>query len=190
MEDYYKILGVDRKATTMDIKNAFRNLAKKFHPDKNKSFEAHEIFVKINLAYENLKDKTSREKYDEEYAQFLKRKTQDERYNSTGKERYYDKDWARRQEEFKKKAESYSAMDFGDFEGVLDSIAYVGKKIKRGAEAVWGFVLLVVFGFFSFLILVNIFSTNDLGMSLFLLFICLAMTFSGWLKIKGEYDED
>lgn len=34
-EDYYKVLGLDRKASEKDVKRAYRNLSKKFHPDKN-----------------------------------------------------------------------------------------------------------------------------------------------------------
>ena len=46
-EDYYKILGVSRDASAKDIKRAFRKLAVKYHPDKNKDKGAEEKFVKI-----------------------------------------------------------------------------------------------------------------------------------------------
>ena len=46
-EDYYKILGVSRDASAKDIKKAFRKLAVKYHPDKNKEKGAEEKFVKI-----------------------------------------------------------------------------------------------------------------------------------------------
>ncbi len=65
-KDYYKILGVDKKASQEDIKKAFRKLAVKYHPDKNPGDKkAEEKFKEINEAYEVLKDPEKRKKYDE-----------------------------------------------------------------------------------------------------------------------------
>jgi DnaJ-class molecular chaperone len=50
--DPYKVLGLSRNADEKEIKIAYRNLAKHWHPDKNKSPEAHEKFMQINQAYE------------------------------------------------------------------------------------------------------------------------------------------
>lgn len=64
-KDYYKILGVEKKATEAEIKKAYRDLAKQFHPDKNPGDKkAEEKFKEINEAYEVLGDATKREKYD------------------------------------------------------------------------------------------------------------------------------
>ncbi len=46
-KDYYKVLGVDKKASTKDVKKAFRKLAVQLHPDKNKSPDAEEKFREI-----------------------------------------------------------------------------------------------------------------------------------------------
>lgn len=62
--DPYKTLGVDRKASDDEIKKAYRNLAKKFHPDKNKSSDAEEKFKEIGAAYDLLKDSDKRRIYD------------------------------------------------------------------------------------------------------------------------------
>ena len=64
-KDYYNILGVRRNATEQEIKQAYRRLARKFHPDVNpgnKNAEAR--FKEINEAYEVLSDKEKRGKYD------------------------------------------------------------------------------------------------------------------------------
>lgn len=65
-KDYYKTLGVDKSASQEEIKKAYRNLAKKYHPDKNKGKKyAEEKFKEISEAYEVLKDPEKRKKYDQ-----------------------------------------------------------------------------------------------------------------------------
>ena len=64
-KDYYRILGVDRSADEKTIKRAYRQLAVKYHPDKNPGdSRAEERFKEINEAYEVLGDKGKRAKYD------------------------------------------------------------------------------------------------------------------------------
>ena len=62
--DFYKVLGVKKSAEINDIKKAYFSLAKKFHPDINKSSNAKEKFSEINTAYETLGDKDKRKVYD------------------------------------------------------------------------------------------------------------------------------
>ncbi|XP_041348272.1 dnaJ homolog subfamily B member 9-like [Gigantopelta aegis] len=66
-KDYYKILGVKKDATEKQIKKAFRKLALKYHPDKNKKDKdgAQKKFMEIAEAYEILSDKEKRNQYDQ-----------------------------------------------------------------------------------------------------------------------------
>ena len=64
-KDYYKILGVERKASTDEIRSAYRKLAMKYHPDKNPGDKkAEEKFKEINEAYQALSDEQKRAHYD------------------------------------------------------------------------------------------------------------------------------
>lgn len=65
-KDYYKVLGVSKKASQQEIKKVFRKLAIKYHPDKNPDDKsAEEKFKEINEAYEVVGDPEKRKKYDE-----------------------------------------------------------------------------------------------------------------------------
>lgn len=63
--DYYKILGLDKTATSQEIKSAYRKLARKYHPDLNAGDkEAEKKFKEINEANEVLSNEENRRKYD------------------------------------------------------------------------------------------------------------------------------
>src|SRR5665647_3017698 len=65
-KDYYETLGVKRDASQDDLKKAFRQLARKYHPDLNKgSKEAEEKFKEINEAYQVLSDPQKKTEYDQ-----------------------------------------------------------------------------------------------------------------------------
>ncbi|MDX1644666.1 MAG: DnaJ C-terminal domain-containing protein [Thermoanaerobaculia bacterium] len=64
-KDYYSTLGVDKTATPEEIQKAYRKLARKYHPDVNKSTEAESKFKEINEAYQVLSDEEKRQKYDQ-----------------------------------------------------------------------------------------------------------------------------
>lgn len=64
-KDYYKTLGVARDASADDIQKAYRKLARKFHPDVNRSTGAEGRFKEVAEAYEVLKDPEKRKKYDQ-----------------------------------------------------------------------------------------------------------------------------
>ncbi|MDR7518896.1 MAG: DnaJ C-terminal domain-containing protein [Armatimonadota bacterium] len=66
-KDYYRVLGVDRTADQKTISQAFRRLAREYHPDVNKRRGAEERFKEINEAYQVLGDPAKRARYDQIY---------------------------------------------------------------------------------------------------------------------------
>jgi len=124
-KDYYEILGVGRDASEKEIKQAYRSLARKHHPDINpgdKSAEAK--FKEINAAYEVLSNPEKRKKYDQfgeqwEYAdQFAK---------SGGQERVR---W-----DFDRGGTSFEYGDLSGFEDIFSSLfgdSGIGSRAKRG----------------------------------------------------------
>lgn len=59
VKNYYKILGLSSSASKSEIKVAYRKLAKKYHPDKNKSKQASQLFIEVNEAYAFLSNESS-----------------------------------------------------------------------------------------------------------------------------------
>jgi molecular chaperone DnaJ len=126
-KDYYQILGVNKNASEKEIKQAYRRLARKHHPDLNpddKSAEAK--FKEINAAYEVLSDPEKRKKYDQfgdqwEYAeQFAK---------SGGQERVR---W-----DFGGGGKTFEYGDLSDFGDIFSSLfgdSGIGSRMRRGPQ--------------------------------------------------------
>lgn len=63
--DYYQVLGVSKNSSKQEVKSAYRKLALKWHPDKNKEKGAEQKFKEINQAYETLSDPKKKDMYDQ-----------------------------------------------------------------------------------------------------------------------------
>jgi molecular chaperone DnaJ len=126
-KDYYQILGVSRNASEKEIKQAYRRLARKHHPDLNPNDKSAEAkFKEINAAYEVLSDPEKRKKYDQfgdqwQYAeQFAK---------SGGQERAR---W-----DFSKGGTTFEYGDLSGFGDIFSSLfgdAGIGSRMKRGPQ--------------------------------------------------------
>jgi len=122
-QDYYKLLGIDKTATPKEIKNAYRKLARKFHPDLNPNDkDAKRKFQQINEANEVLSDPEKRKKYDQ-----------------------YGKDWQHSEQFEKQKQNQQQSSDFrgsrytgsqseGDFSDFFESMFGGGGRTGRGRQ--------------------------------------------------------
>ena len=116
--DYYKVLGIAKNASQDEIKNAYRKLARKMHPDLNPNDKtAHKKFQEVNEANEVLSDPEKRKKYDK-----------------------YGKDW-KHSEEFEKarqQRQSYGSNEYGgysnDFEGGNDFSDFFSSMFGGGGS--------------------------------------------------------
>jgi curved DNA-binding protein CbpA len=86
--DYYQILGVSRDASEIEIRNAYRKLAKLYHPDRNPSPEAKNAILLVNEAYETLSDPGKRLQYDQPVYSFAVPDTQEDLRQAQRRENY------------------------------------------------------------------------------------------------------
>ncbi len=123
-KDYYAILGIGRGATDKEIKQAYRRLARKYHPDINPGDKAAEAkFKEINEAYEVLSDPVKRGKYDRfgEHWQYATDFGDEGRAGATGAD-----------------SVPYTTIEFGGLGDILDDIlqgiSYRGTTFRRTAR--------------------------------------------------------
>ena len=95
-KNYYKILNVAENADQKDIKKAFRELAKKYHPDSAKGKE--ELFKEVNEAYQVLSDDSIKKEYDQVRVSSNPQKQQNSYQNSSTYQQSYNNQGAQRQQ--------------------------------------------------------------------------------------------
>ena len=124
--DYYSILGVAPDASKEEIKKAYRRLALKHHPDKDKSPGAHERFIQINEAYLILSDDEARARYDAELRHHRAESGRDNRYQEEdhpGDSEHHDIDLRAWAQNAKKQAEAFARMDYSKFAAMVGAVA-------------------------------------------------------------------
>ncbi|SHG32255.1 DnaJ C-terminal domain-containing protein [Pedobacter caeni] len=129
--DYYKILGIDKKASQDDIKKAYRKLARKYHPDLNPNDkEANKKFQEINEANEALSDPDKRKKYDEYGANWKNSEQFEQAQRSQSR--------GRSQNPFSGGSGGYDGSDFGaggDFSDFFESM-FGGGSGRSGRSSI------------------------------------------------------
>lgn len=187
MIDYYKILGILRNANKFEIKAAFRNLAMKYHPDKNNSVDAHEKFIQITEAYEVLIDDKKREEYNYFFDKFtiLKELTvYEEPYFS-----HESKNW---QKHGKEKASEYSNMNLEFFlRNILNEAVFHGGYIARIGCLTYFFIITgaVSILMIPWLLSDSVFDKESEGfIILFLIGLGIWLIYTGVNGVKAEIE--
>lgn len=124
-KNYYEILGVETNATLTEIKVAYRHLARKYHPDINKTPEAGEIFKKITTAYETLSKTESRNHYDILNGIFNENKTSEETKQNSYTENTTKENTNNQQSRYKKEKSSNTKFS------ILKSIKLYFTKLEK-----------------------------------------------------------
>ena len=143
--DYYKILGVQSNATIHEIKSAYRQLAKKYHPDVCKDSNAHERFVLINEAYLILSNEQARNQYDTIFEYHFKTQQQkaEEPINNDKKKEFDE--FKSTQEKAKQKAEHLSKISLKELLKILD------EATKDAGQQIINILLFVLGGFLVYI---------------------------------------
>lgn len=145
-KDYYQILGVQLTSSRQDIKNAYRQMALKWHPDKNPGFDVTKIMQDINEAYKILCDEESRARYDIEYQIFdcQRRNHQIKKWQT--REEYWNYDYDVKDDNLKDDIESarnYARNLVRDF---LNGLKETSKVAAKGAwEGAYGYIIAGIF---------------------------------------------
>jgi curved DNA-binding protein CbpA len=105
-DDYYAILGVSQFASLEAIRESYKKLALKFHPDKNKDEGATSDFQRLAIAWETLKDGAKRAEYDRNYVKITKRKRDDVAMDEAESSRRRRDDFQRETSQWAKGGES------------------------------------------------------------------------------------
>lgn len=128
-KDYYSTLNIHQGANLQEVKEAFRRLALQYHPDINKSIDAHDKFIELTEAYEVLKDNFKRQEYDKIYKKYFQGWQKDDKYTNISDDEFNEKykEWQR---QGKQKSEEFASIPFDEFAKKLI------KEMKIGANYV------------------------------------------------------
>lgn len=147
-KDYYKILGLPKGANEAEIKRAYREKAKRYHPDRNKHPRAAEAFVLVNEAYEMLSNPEALRKE-------VKAENKERRKKYYGSSKAGEQDFDERREAARKRAEVNADRSFEQFTKTpIYKTAMVMSSILD-VFAIFFSVLLIVFPFMAY------FSVNE-----------------------------
>ena len=184
MKDYYKILEINFSADLTEVKRAYRRLAMKYHPDKNKATDAAQRFIEITEAYEVLCDTTKKAYYDNIYSKYFYSKQTNPQTEST-----YNQNQRTWTDYGKQKAKEYSNMSYDDFsKRFLDEI-----KIGAGYLPNIFTIGLLLIGVIAMFTMLPKTLSDDGGMGIFILLMIVGLVFRVYHLYKvmsADYAEE
>ena len=177
--DLYAVLELSPSADTAAVRDAFRRLAKRYHPDVSTFPDAHQRFIRITEAYEVLGDPERRKRYD------LSRLSAPPHTASSRTQARYAQDVHRYQREARERAERYGRMKYEQFDvEYFDSVfAYVAPKML----GCLGIMVAVLLGMgLIVVILIALPITDQVRIPVMLLLLFGALPLIAWLSTRFD----
>lgn len=141
-KDYYLLLGISPSASKQEIKNAYRNLSLRWHPDRNPGVNVTEMMQDINEAYKILYNDVSRVRYYKEYKKFAQRRDQSRPQQEEVKQESWNYDYEVNDDELRNdinEARRYAKDLVDDF---FRNIKETSKVAAKGAwNGAYGYIL-------------------------------------------------
>lgn len=141
-KDYYQILDVLPSATKQEIKEAYRKMSLRWHPDRNPGVDVTEMMQDINEAYKILNDDISRVRYDKEYQEFILERENRKPKQQERKSESWNYDYDIHDEDLKQdinEARTYAKNIVDEF---LKNLRETSKVAAKGAwDGAYGYII-------------------------------------------------
>jgi|AntRauTorckE5430_2_1112549.scaffolds.fasta_scaffold18597_1 alpha-galactosidase/6-phospho-beta-glucosidase family protein len=186
MKDYYKVLKIEVGVSQIDVKKAFRKLALKYHPDRNKEPNTSQKFIEVTEAYEVLRDPIKRADYNRIYSTYFERTKTRQKKEAEYKQKEYYQEW---ENYGRQKAQEYSSIPFEEFARMLL------KEVSIGASYITNLIaiLFVGGGAVSMLSIIPDAFDNGDGMVILILLMVVGLAYLAYklfLVAKDDYSEE
>ena len=140
-KDYYQILGISFSASQKEIKKAYREMSQKWHPDKN-TVDTTKMMQDINEAYRILSNNISREKYDEEYKNFVQQQINEKIEQQECGSESWNYDYEVKDENLKNDINEARAYAKDLVDEFIKNLRKTAKDAGRGAwNAAYGYII-------------------------------------------------
>lgn len=141
-KDYYQVLGILPSATKQEIKEAYRKMSLRWHPDRNPDVDVTAMMQDINEAYKILNNDISRARYDKEYQEFIREGECRQSKHNENKSESWDYEYEVHNEDLKRdinEARTYAKDIVDEF---LKSLRETSKVAVKGVwDGAYGYII-------------------------------------------------